>query len=89
MALSMERHLTKSSENAYNPDKDVSSPFRRLQFYVTPVGSESADGIAVTDFRKLITAVAVGGSSSERKLFPQLALDKVRAGITLKKHAPQ
>ena len=30
MALSMERHLTKSSENAYNPDKDVSSPFRRL-----------------------------------------------------------
>lgn len=32
MALSMERHLTKSSANAYNPNKDVSSPFRRLHF---------------------------------------------------------
>ncbi len=30
MALSMARHLTKSSANAYNPHKDVSLPFRRL-----------------------------------------------------------
>jgi hypothetical protein len=57
MALSMERHLTKSSANAYNPNKDVSSPFRRLHVQKVVIGKTPGHQPASLQVHGLIASI--------------------------------